>query len=170
MQKEFCMNRLPVRYVPDAPEPSRWLTFLGQLLVPEDIITLQEFMGYVLLPTTKGQKMMIVIGKGGEGKSRIGRVLRALLGDSMNTGSIQKVEVDRFARADLEWKLLMLDDDMKLEALPQTNNIKSIVTLEDKTDLERKGKQSEQGYLCVRFICFGNGNLGSLYDLSLIHI
>ena len=48
----------------------------------------------------------------------------------------------------------MLDDDMKLEALPQTNNIKSIVTLEDKTDLERKGKQSEQGYLCVRFICF----------------
>ena len=47
-------------------------------------------MGYVLLPTTKGQKMMIVIGKGGEGKSRIGRVLRALLGDSMNTGSIQR--------------------------------------------------------------------------------
>jgi len=64
-------------------------------------------MAYVLLPTTKGQKMMIVIGKGGEGKSRIGRVLRVLLGDSMNTGSIQKVEVDRFARADLEWKLLM---------------------------------------------------------------
>ena len=150
----------------DAPEPSQWLSFVGQLLEPEDIITLQEFMGYVLQPTTKGQKMMIVIGKGGEGKSRIGRVLRALLGDSMNTGSIQKVEVDRFARADLEWKLLMLDDDMKLEALPQTNNIKSIVTLEDKTDLERKGKQSEQGYLCVRFICFGNGNLGSLYDRS----
>jgi putative DNA primase/helicase len=76
------------------------------------------------------------------------------------------MEVDRFARADLEWKLLMLDDDMRLEALPQTINSKSIVTLEDKTDLERKGKQSEQGYLCVRFICFGNGNLGSLYDRS----
>ncbi len=160
------MNRLPVRYLPDAPEPSQWLSFVGQLLETEDIITLQEFMGYVLLPTTKGQKMMIVICKGGEGKSRISRVLRALLGDSMNTGSIQKVEVDRFARADLEWKLLMLDDDMKLEALPQTNNIKSIVTLEDKTDLERKGRQSEQGDLCVRFICFGNGNLGSLYDRS----
>ena len=49
-QKEFCMNRLLVRYVPDAPEPSQWLAFLGQLLEPEDIITLQEFMGYVLLP------------------------------------------------------------------------------------------------------------------------
>lgn len=73
-QKEFCMNRLPVRYAPDAPESSQWLSFVGQLLEPEDIITLQEFMGYVLQPTTKGQKMMIVIGKGGEGKSRIGRV------------------------------------------------------------------------------------------------
>ena len=33
-----------------------------------------------------------------------------------------------------------LDDGMKLvlEALPQTNNSKSIVTLENKTDLERK--------------------------------
>lgn len=78
--KKFCMNRLPVRYLHDAPEPSRWI---------------------------------------------------ALLGDSMNTGSIQKVEIDCFASADIEWKLLTLDDDMKLEALPQTNNIKSIVTLED---------------------------------------
>ena len=60
------MNRLPVRYMPDAPEPSCWLAFLGQLLEPEDITTLKEFMGYVLLPTTKGQKMMIVIGKGGQ--------------------------------------------------------------------------------------------------------
>ena len=59
-------------------------------------------MGYVLLPTTKGQKMMIVIGKGGEGKSRIGRALWALLGDSMNTGSIFKVG-KFFVRPKEEW-------------------------------------------------------------------
>ena len=165
-EKEFCTNRLPVKYNPQAPPPVQWLKFLDQLLEAEDILSLQEFMGYVLIPSNKAQKLMILKGKGGEGKSRIGRVLRAILGDNMNTSSIQKVETDRFARADLEWKLLMLDDDMKLEALPQTNNIKSIVTLEDKTDLERKGKQSEQGRLVVRFICFGNGNLGSLYDRS----
>ena len=164
--KEFCLNRLPVNYDPDAPAPARWLRFLQELLNDADIPTLQEFMGYSLLPTTKGQKMMIVIGRGGEGKSRIGLVLRALLGDSMNTGSISKVETDRFARADLEYKLLMVDDDMKLEALPQTNNIKSLVTLEGKTDLERKCRQSTQGFLYVRFLCFGNGNLSSLYDRS----
>ncbi len=35
--------------------------------------------------------MLMLIGKGGEGKSRIGLVMRSLLGDSMNTTSIQKV-------------------------------------------------------------------------------
>ncbi len=34
----------------------------------------------------------------------------------------------------------MVDDDMKLEALKDTDYIKSIVTLEDKMDLERKSK------------------------------
>ena len=53
---------------------------------------MQEFLGYCLLPTTKGQKMLMLIGKGGEGKSRIGLVIRSLLGDSMNTTSIQKVD------------------------------------------------------------------------------
>ena len=93
--------------------------FLSQLLEPEDILTLQEFMGYCFIPSTKGQKMLLLIGKGGEGKSRIGIVLRALLGSNMNTGSIAKVETSPFARADLEHELVMLDDDMKLEALPR---------------------------------------------------
>lgn len=75
---------------------------LSELLVPEDIPTLQEYMGYCLLPTTKGQKMLLMIGKGGEGKSRIGLVMRSMLGDNMNTTSIQKVENNRFSRADLE--------------------------------------------------------------------
>ena len=61
----------------------------------------------------------------------------------------------------------MLDDDMKLEALPQTNNIKAIVTAELPMDLERKGRQSYQGDLHVRFLALGNGTLQSLYDRSV---
>ena len=137
-----------------------------KLLQPEDIPTLQEFLGYCLLPTTKGQKMLMLIGKGGEGKSRIGLVIRSLLGDSMNTTSIQKVESNRFSRADLENKLLMVDDDMDMSALPKTNYIKSIVTSECKMDMERKGVQSYQSQLYVRFLCFGNGALTALHDKS----
>ena len=164
--KSYCNNRLTVAYNPDAPTPKKWLQFLSELLQPEDIPTLQEFLGYCLLPTTKGQKMLMLIGKGGEGKSRIGLVMRSLLGDSMNTTSIQKVESNRFSRADLENKLLMVDDDMDLSALPKTNYIKSIITSECKMDLERKGVQSYQSLLYVRFLCFGNGALTALHDQS----
>lgn len=165
--KDYCRNRLPVAYNPGAPTPETWLRFLSELLEPEDIPTLQEFMGYCLIPSTKGQKMLILTGKGGEGKSRIGLVLRAILGGNMNTGSIAKVERNQFARADLEHELLMLDDDMKIEALPQTNNIKAIVTAELPMDLEKKGRQSYQGDLYVRFIALGNETLHALYDRSV---
>ena len=164
--KYFCANRLAVNYNPAAQKPERWLRFLAELLEPEDIPTLQEYLGYCLIPSTKGQKMMMILGRGGEGKSRIGLVLKAMLGRSMNTGSIQKVESNRFARADLENRLLMVDDDMDINALPKTNYIKSIVTAEAAMDVERKGIQSYQVQLCVRFLCFGNGALSSLYDHS----
>ncbi len=163
-EKEFCMNRLAVGYVPDAPAPTRWLQFLSELLYEEDIPTVQEYLGYCLLPTTKGQKMLMLIGKGGEGKSRIGLVMNAIFGSSMNTTSIQKVETNRFARADLENKLLMVDDDMDMNALPKTNHIKSIVTSECKMDVERKGVQSQQIQIYARFLCFGNGALTALHD------
>ena len=164
--KEFCINRLPVSYNPNAPQPTVWLKFMADLLETEDILTLQEFIGYCLIPTNKAQKLLLIIGKGGEGKSRVGLTLRSILGDNMNISSIQKIEHNRFARADLEHRLLMVDDDMKMEALKDTNYIKSIVTLEDKMDLERKGQQSVQGVLYVRFICFGNGSLNALHDRS----
>ena len=164
--KTFCNNRLTVAYNPEAGAPERWLRFLSELLNPEDIPTLQEYLGYCLLPTTKGQKMLLMIGKGGEGKSRIGLVMRSIFGDSMNTTSIQKVENSRFSRADLESKLLMVDDDMDMSALPRTNLIKSIVTSECKMDMERKIIQSYQSQLYVRFLCFGNGALTALHDRS----
>jgi len=162
----FCRNRLPVAYNPKAAKPERWLTFLNELLEPEDIPTLQEYLGYCLIPCTKGQKMMFLLGKGGEGKSRIGLVLKNLMGDAVSNGSIQKVETSRFARADLENRLLMVDDDLNMNALPKTNYIKSIVTAEAKMDVERKGIQSYQSDIYARFLCFGNGALTALYDHS----
>ena len=164
--KDYCRNRLPVPYVPDVPAPERWRSFLRELLDEEDIPTLQEYMGYCLIPTTKAQKMLMLVGKGGEGKSRIGVVMRALFGSSMVNGNLTKVETNRFARADLEHTLVMVDDDMKLEALPQTNYIKTIITAELPLDLEKKSQQSYQGELYCRFLGFGNGSLKALYDRS----
>ena len=159
-------SRLPVAYRPDAPAPVRWLSFLDGLLYTEDIPTLQEFIGYSLIPSNKGQRMMVIKGNGGEGKSQIGAVLGALLGSNMKDGSIGKISENRFARADLEHILLCVDDDMRMEALRQTNYVKSIVTAQGKMDLERKGKQSYQGWMYARLLAFSNGDLQALYDRS----
>ena len=119
-KKVFCNNRLSVRYNLAAPKPLRWLQFLSELL-EEDILTLQEYLSYCLIPSTKGQNMLMLIGRGGEGKSRIGLILNAMPHSAMNVGNIQKVEINRFARADREHRLLMVDDDMDMSALPKTN-------------------------------------------------
>ena len=163
---EIVRSRFPIRYNPDAGEPTAWLQFLDQLLYPEDIPTLQEYVGYCLIPSTAAQNMMVIKGSGGEGKSQVGAVLSRMFGCNAKDGSIGKVSENRFARADLEHVLLMIDDDMRMEALKQTNYIKSLVTAQGKMDLERKGKQSYQGYLYARLLAFSNGDLQSLYDRS----
>ncbi len=165
-KSEIVRMRFPVEYHPDAPEPITWISFLNELLYPEDIPTLQEFIGYCLIPSNKGQRMMIIKGNGGEGKSQIGSVLTALFGSNMKDGSIGKVSENRFARADLEHILLCIDDDMRMEALRQTSYVKSIVTAQGKMDLERKGKQSYQGWMFARLLAFSNGDLQALFDRS----
>ena len=88
---EIVRNRFPVAYTPNAPKPVLWLQFLDGLLCPEDIPTLQEYIGYCLIPSNKGQRMMVIKGSGGEGKSQIGAVLGTLFVSNMKDGSIGKI-------------------------------------------------------------------------------
>ena len=163
---QIVRSRFPVSYNPQAEPPQRWLRFLGEVLYPEDIPTLQEFIGYCLIPSNKGQRMMIIKGNGGEGKSQIGTVVSRLFGCNAKDGSVGKVSENRFARADLEHIHLMIDDDMRMEALKQTNYVKSLVTAQGKMDLEKKNKQSYQGWMYARLLAFSNGDLQALYDRS----
>ena len=156
---EIVRSRFPVVYNPSAPSPETWLGFLHGLLYEDDIPTLQEYIGYCLIPSNKGQRMMVIKGSGGEGKSQIGTVLSHLFGCNAKDGSVGKVSENRFARADLEHIHLLIDDDMRMEALRQTNYVKSLVTAQGRMDLEKKGKQSYQGWMFARLLAFSNGDL-----------
>ena len=166
-EKFFCRNRLPAVYTgADAKDPENWTRFVHELLEPMDADTLQEYMGYCMISSTAAQKMLLIIGNGGEGKSRIGVVMKEILGDNMNNGSIPKLETNSFAKADLEHKLLMVDDDMRIEQLPTTNSLKAVITAEGLMDLEKKGQQSYQGLMYCRLMAFSNGYLKSANDDS----
>ena len=62
-EKEFCLNRLPVTFSNTTPYPEKWLHFLSELLEEDDIPTLQEYMGYCLIPSNKAQKLLLVLVK-----------------------------------------------------------------------------------------------------------
>ena len=168
--KQICVNRLNVTYCPELRSgtyyPERFLTFLTELLEPEDIMTLQEYMGYCLIPSTQGQAMLFLIGNGEEGKSRITKLMSHIWGNSMVAGKFQRIEHDRFFRYNLIDKLVMFDDDMEMDALKNTGILKSLVTCETPMDVEAKGKQSKQVKLYARIMGLGNGTPKSLYDKS----
>ena len=165
-ERKLCANRLNVKYNPDAQQPVKFLHFLADLLEYDDIKTLQEYLGYLLIPSTRGQAMLSIIGNGGEGKSVLGTIVKEIFGSSMCEGSFRRIETDRFFRANLKGKLVFVDDDLQLEALPSTGYIKSLITVQIPTDIEFKGKQSYSEKLYARFLCFGNGTVKSLYDKS----
>ena len=165
-EKKFCFGRINNSYNPDASPPEKFLSFLSELLIPEDIMTLQEWFGYLLIPCTKAQKMLTMIGNGGEGKSCIGVLLKHLYGRTISTGNLYNLETNRFARAALENAYLFLDDDMMMNKLNETNVLKTIITNEGKMLIEKKGIQPYSANIYAKLMSFGNGLLQSLTDKS----
>lgn len=159
-----CRNRLNICYNGNAAEPQHWKAFLNEMLTPEDILTLQEYLGYLLVNTTKAQAMMFLVGKGGEGKSRIGVILELIFGKACCFDSITALSRDKFRRGNLVGKTVLIDDDMSFDAIRDTSFLKSLVTAETSISVEKKNQQAIQVKLCARGIVFSNGNPTSLYD------
>ena len=165
-EKQICRYRLPIEYQPNPKPPVLFTKFLCDLFYEEDIPTIQEYVGYCLLPLTDAQKMLLIIGRGGEGKSTFGNLLLGMFGSAALNGSLHSLEATRFNTAELEHKLLMVDDDMKLDALPSTNKIKTIVTAQEKIMVEKKGIQPYPATVYSRLIGLGNYALESFNDSS----
>ena len=168
--KQFTMNRLGIEYRSDAPPPERWLRFVQELLNEHDVLTLQEYMGYLMIPSTRAQKMLMISGNGGEGKSRIGKVLFEIMGCKNSvSGSVSGLDngpAARFNKVKLLGKLCMIDDDMDMSALEKTEFLKQLITAEIPMEIEPKGSPSFQALLYTRVIAFGNNPISALYDRS----
>lgn len=161
----FTFCRVTVDFKPDAPTPAKWLSYISGLLDDEDILTFQEFCGYSLIPTTRAQKMLFIIGNGGEGKSVAGAVLMAIFGQAATSGRLHDIE-ERFGLSGLEGKLLFIDDDLPTAKLRETANIKRIVTAQTPLQVERKGRDAYEARIFCRLMCFGNQLTDSLFDHS----
>ena len=164
-EKEFARNRLPVSYDRTATCPL-WTKNLERLLAADDILTLQEFFGYLLIPTNKAQTALFICGDGEEGKGAIPRVAVALLGTANQVmGKLDSVQT-RFGLAGLEGKLAFIDDDLETASFRSTGKLKELITADKPVSVERKGQDPYQATIYTRFLCCGNQFISSLYDHS----
>lgn len=78
----FATTALGVSFDPAAKPPKAWNEFLRQLWPTDDesIALLQEWIGYLLTPDTRQQKILLLLGPKRSGKGTIARVIAALLG------------------------------------------------------------------------------------------
>lgn len=79
---------MPYNYRPNALAP-RWLLFLNEVLEGdhERIALLQEWLGYMMIPSYIYQKIMLLLGAKRSGKGTIGRVLELLVGAHNYSGA-----------------------------------------------------------------------------------
>ena len=165
-EKEFCINRINADYNPNAKAPTKFLDYLKTVYYEDDQRTIQQYCGYCLIPTTILQKALLVIGDGGEGKSVLGAVLNGIFGESNCYNDSISVLQKNFGIANIENKLLFIDDDLSENALTNARTFKNLVTNKTTIAAEKKFIQDNQFKSYARFLIFGNFTLQSLYDIS----
>lgn len=104
--------RIPVDYNPEAKCP-HVDKFLSEVVSPEDKQLLIEWAGYCLIPDTKMQKALMLIGNGSNGKSVFLELLTQFIGEENASGeSLQTLESNRFSVANLYGKLINVHPDL----------------------------------------------------------
>ena len=165
-QKEHTPYRLSVKYDPsDQPMPlfTKWVQ---ETFEQEDIDTVQEILGYCLVPVTAAQEAFFLVGDAGVGKSGFGVILRSLLGNGYVGIETQSLTEERFKVAELQNRLVAYDDDLGSAALKETGMLKKLITADTPIPAERKYSQPFEFRSYCRIVASANFMLSSLYDDS----
>ncbi len=122
--------------------PKLWNKFLETSLPGKEgeIKTIQEYMGYTLSNDNSKQKAIITHGSGAAGQSVLQEVGGNLIGeDSITHLSIQEIEQDVFATAQLFGKKANMNPDLPKKALGESSKVKKIIRGE-RIHAQKKGK------------------------------
>ncbi|MCW4003708.1 MAG: phage/plasmid primase, P4 family, partial [Candidatus Bathyarchaeota archaeon] len=98
--EEMAFHSIPVAFNKDADCPN-FKEWLKQVLKPEDILTLQEWSGFLLLPDYREHKIMWLHGSGRNGKGTWTRTMESILGAD-NCASVPLEQFDGYHRFAME--------------------------------------------------------------------
>ena len=135
-------NLLPVEYNPEAKCP-QIEKFLREITgTEEDVELLLEVIGFCLYREYFIAKALMLVGEGSNGKSTFLNLVKAFLGrENVSGRSLQDLEENRFAKADLQHKLANIYADLPDKALWRTGTFK-MLTGRDLITAERKFQHS----------------------------
>ena len=162
----FSPNRLNCRFDPTkkTPIPARFLEWKDNTIQEYDHAGFQEYLGYLLVPCTRLQKAMVIMGRGQEGKSRIGLLLHWLFGLSCASSAIEYFEDNRFSLPRAKNKLVLFQDDLKKEKMKSTENFKMMVSAEIPLQAEPKHDPVYSFQPYARWVICSNAPLTALSD------
>ena len=155
----FTQNSLPFVYNPAAQCPL-WMKFLNDIW-PDDQEsqdTLQEIFGYILSGDTRQQKFFNIIGPRRSGKGTINKVLVSLLGQH-NTVAPELGELcDTFGLQPWLGKLLASFTDARAPERNRSAVVSQLLRIVggDTITVNRKNKESWNGYLPTRIVIYSN--------------
>ena len=118
--------RLPVYYDPDADCPAI-KKFMSEVFHEDDILLMQEWMGYHLVTGYPFAKILFLIGDGANGKTTFLNLLTAILGTkNVSKKTLFDLKADKFAIAELYGKLANISPDVSEDERKHSGKLKAL--------------------------------------------
>lgn len=161
--RDLSRIQIPVKYDPYAICPSIMKIF-KTVLKEEDYVKALEFIAYTLYRAYPIQKVFIMIGPGGTGKTHFLDIITTFLGgENCSSVSMHDLERDRFASSDLYNALLNGFGDMEQSDLPNVNILKMLTSDKDRIRAQKKGRQAFE-FVNFAKLMFGTNKLAKVKD------
>ena len=133
--------QLPHPYVPNG-KSKRIDSILGEILQPEDIVPLKEFVGYAMTPKINFKRAMIFVGDRGAGKNTVQDIINTCVGhNNIEAFKLQDLS-NRFNLYSLKNKLLNSADELSTKKLTDNSTFKMMTSGSDWLQMEGKHKQA----------------------------
>lgn len=118
--------RLPIEWDPDAECPEI-TTFLRNVLPADAHGLAAEIFGLCLLPTSRYQRAVMLVGGGANGKSVFLSLVKRLVGeDNCSSVTLHALSEDRFSKAQLFGKLVNVSGDLDSRAIERSDAFKML--------------------------------------------
>ena len=157
---DYDFRNVPNCFEPEFPCFKKWR---DELFDSEDVYSLKQMLGYLLLPTNEAQEAFFIVGKAGSGKSILTDcILPTMLGDALFPISIGQFFNDKFQIGTSEGKLCMVDDDIGEAHLSSEDSgrFKNFVTAKT-IKIEHKHCNPVKINNSARIVCAGNHMIDS---------